>query len=137
MPWRLLFMSAADRPAYLRQLAASPCRWASFLTFGWAISVLISRDGGKGAYPGMSTIVDVLGHKAAATILFAFAILPLVSIFIRHTGLRILMTTIPLAGWIFILLQGLKATGLYGPSVWTAIVCILSLVNTELRRAKA
>jgi hypothetical protein len=119
---------------YVQAILNSPCRWAAILTLGWSIAIWNNTQAAV-AWPGVAGLVAHLGHRAASMLLFSLVVMLLGSIFIKPTWFRILLTTVPLTCWMMILIEGLRFTGLYMPAVWTAIVCVLSLVHSEVRRA--
>lgn len=136
MPLRLLFLRHGERLQHLRKIARSPCRWASLVTFGWAIS-LWHDTAAAVHFAGVELIIQAIGVRFTSALMMTFAVMPLAAIFIPWLWVRLLATTLPMTWWFLILFQSLKTVGIYVPAVWTMILCILSLVHTEIKRASS
>ena len=104
------------------------------LTLGWSIAIWSNTQTAVN-WPGVTGLIYNVGRTNASIMMFVFAIMPVAGIFVKPMWVRILLTTVPLTCWIMILIEGLRFTGFYVPAVWTAIVCVLSLIHTEVRRA--
>lgn len=123
-----------ERGRYLRELIRSPCRWASLLTLGWTLSIWNNTQSAVN-WPPLEDVFEALGRPGTTVVFGVCALLPLLALLIPILWVRIVCTTLPLAWWLFIFLQGLRSVGLYTPAMWTALVCILSLIHQEVRRA--